>query len=257
MVLAEGPVGYARLAAGDQRGADRGGEGRAPHHHRRPRRPPSAPACTSHPTPSARERLVVRAHRLSQGHGPGGARARRSGRRTPRARRARRRVRPRPRARGAVGPRRSPRPPPQRRRCAMVAAAAGVDVVATNNVHYATPAQRPLATALAAVRARRSLDEIDGWLPASPLAHLRSAARAGAPLRSLAGGGGAHRRDRARVRLRPAPRRARAARSRRPARPHRDELAARAHHARCRRRATRARTRSTSRRCTRSRTSST
>ena len=59
---------------------------------------------------------------------------------------------------------------------AMVAAAAGVDVVATNNVHYATPAQRQLATALAAVRARRSLDDIDGWLPASPLAHLRSAA---------------------------------------------------------------------------------
>jgi error-prone DNA polymerase len=58
---------------------------------------------------------------------------------------------------------------------ALVAAAAGVDVVATNNVHYATPAQRPLATALAAIRARRSLDEIDGWLPASPLAHLRSA----------------------------------------------------------------------------------
>ena len=48
-------------------------------------------------------------------------------------------------------------------------------MIATNNVHYATPAQRPLATALAAVRARRSLDEIDGWLPASPLAHLRSA----------------------------------------------------------------------------------
>ncbi len=59
---------------------------------------------------------------------------------------------------------------------AMVAAAAAVDVVATNNVHYATPAQRQLATAIAAVRARRSLDEIDGWLPASPLAHLRSAA---------------------------------------------------------------------------------
>src|SRR5205823_1779686 len=58
---------------------------------------------------------------------------------------------------------------------AEVAASASVDVIATNNVHYATPAQRPLATALAAVRARRSLDEIDGWLPASPLAHLRSA----------------------------------------------------------------------------------
>jgi error-prone DNA polymerase len=49
-------------------------------------------------------------------------------------------------------------------------------VVATNNAHYATPAQRPLATALAAVRARRSLEEIDGWLPASSAAHLRSGA---------------------------------------------------------------------------------
>jgi error-prone DNA polymerase len=50
----------------------------------------------------------------------------------------------------------------------------GVEVLATNNVHYATPARRPLATALAAVRARRSLDEIDGWLPAAPFAHLRA-----------------------------------------------------------------------------------
>jgi len=53
---------------------------------------------------------------------------------------------------------------------------AGVEVVATNNVHYATPARRPLATALAAVRARRSLDEIDGWLPGGATAHLRSGA---------------------------------------------------------------------------------
>jgi error-prone DNA polymerase len=57
---------------------------------------------------------------------------------------------------------------------AQLALAAGAEVVATNNVHYATAAQRPLATALAAVRARRSLDEIDGWLPASSHAHLRS-----------------------------------------------------------------------------------
>ena len=55
---------------------------------------------------------------------------------------------------------------------ARMAMATGVDVVATNNVHYATPARRPLATALAAVRAGRSLDEIDGWLPGSPFAHL-------------------------------------------------------------------------------------
>ncbi len=52
----------------------------------------------------------------------------------------------------------------------------GVECVATNNVHYATPAQRPLATALAAVRARRSLAEIDPWLPAASGAHLRSGA---------------------------------------------------------------------------------
>ena len=56
---------------------------------------------------------------------------------------------------------------------ATVAARVGVEVVATNNVHYATSSQRPLATALAAIRARRSLDELDGWLPASPLAQLR------------------------------------------------------------------------------------
>jgi error-prone DNA polymerase len=46
--------------------------------------------------------------------------------------------------------------------------------VATTNAHYATPADRPLATALAAVRARRSLDELDPWLPAAAAAHLRS-----------------------------------------------------------------------------------
>ncbi len=52
--------------------------------------------------------------------------------------------------------------------------AAGVEVVATTNAHYATPAGRRLATAVAAVRARRSLDELDGWLPACAGAHLRS-----------------------------------------------------------------------------------
>jgi error-prone DNA polymerase len=57
---------------------------------------------------------------------------------------------------------------------AELAARTGVECVATNNVHYATPARRPLATALAAVRARRSLDELDPWLPAASLAHLRS-----------------------------------------------------------------------------------
>jgi error-prone DNA polymerase len=50
----------------------------------------------------------------------------------------------------------------------------GVEAVATNNVHYATPGRRRLATALAAVRARCSLDELDGWLPAAASAHLRA-----------------------------------------------------------------------------------
>jgi error-prone DNA polymerase len=49
-----------------------------------------------------------------------------------------------------------------------------LEVVATNNVHYATPSRRRLATALAAVRARRGLDDMDGWLPAAGTAHLRS-----------------------------------------------------------------------------------
>ncbi len=52
----------------------------------------------------------------------------------------------------------------------------GVDAVATNNVHYATPAGYRLATTLAAVRARRPLAELEGWLPPAPVACLRSAA---------------------------------------------------------------------------------
>jgi error-prone DNA polymerase len=51
----------------------------------------------------------------------------------------------------------------------------GVDAVATNNVHYATPAGFRLATTLAAVRARRPLAELEGWLPPAPVACLRSA----------------------------------------------------------------------------------
>lgn len=46
-------------------------------------------------------------------------------------------------------------------------------VVATNAVHYAQPENYRLAAAMAAVRARRSLAEMDGWLPV-PGAHLRS-----------------------------------------------------------------------------------
>ncbi|GAA4899301.1 DnaE-like error-prone DNA polymerase [Stackebrandtia albiflava] len=49
-----------------------------------------------------------------------------------------------------------------------------VPTVATNNVHYATPARQRLAHVLSATRARRTLDELDGWLPAAATAHLRS-----------------------------------------------------------------------------------
>ncbi len=50
----------------------------------------------------------------------------------------------------------------------------GLPYVATNNVHYARPELHRVADAMAAVRARRSLAEMDGWLPASGLASLRS-----------------------------------------------------------------------------------
>lgn len=57
---------------------------------------------------------------------------------------------------------------------ARIAARLGLPTVATTGAHYASPARHPLATALAAVRARRSLDELDGWLPGGDGAHLRS-----------------------------------------------------------------------------------
>ncbi|WP_439592005.1 error-prone DNA polymerase [Microbacterium sp.] len=49
-------------------------------------------------------------------------------------------------------------------------------LIATNNVHYAVPQRQLLAAAVAAVRANRGLDELDGWLPAHAGAHLRSGA---------------------------------------------------------------------------------
>ncbi len=57
-----------------------------------------------------------------------------------------------------------------------LALAAGLPLVATGGVHYATPRDADLAAALAAIRARSGLDELDGWLPGAPTAHLRSAA---------------------------------------------------------------------------------
>ncbi|TCO51622.1 error-prone DNA polymerase [Kribbella antiqua] len=52
----------------------------------------------------------------------------------------------------------------------------GLAVVATNNVHYTVPSEHKLAAALAAVRARRDLDSMDGWLPPAGAAFLRSGA---------------------------------------------------------------------------------
>ena len=48
--------------------------------------------------------------------------------------------------------------------------------IATGAVHYATPDRARVAAAVAAVRAHRSLDELDGWLPASGAAFVRSGA---------------------------------------------------------------------------------
>ncbi|MEL7975162.1 error-prone DNA polymerase [Isoptericola sp. F-RaC21] len=59
---------------------------------------------------------------------------------------------------------------------AALARAARLPVVATTDAHYARPRDADLAGALAAVRARSSLDGLDGWLPGAPTAHLRSAA---------------------------------------------------------------------------------
>ncbi|WP_408899395.1 error-prone DNA polymerase [Nocardioides sp. R1-1] len=50
----------------------------------------------------------------------------------------------------------------------------GLPVLATGNVHFATPDKRRLAAAMAAIRARRSIAELDGWLDLSGGAHLRS-----------------------------------------------------------------------------------
>ncbi|TWP44899.1 error-prone DNA polymerase [Lentzea tibetensis] len=55
-----------------------------------------------------------------------------------------------------------------------MAAELGLPTVATNAVHYATVGRGRLAAAMAAVRARRSLDEMAGWLPPAPAAFLRS-----------------------------------------------------------------------------------
>ena len=59
---------------------------------------------------------------------------------------------------------------------AALATELGLLVVASTGAHYARPRGFRVGTAMAAVRARRSLDEADPYLPAGPGAHLRSGA---------------------------------------------------------------------------------
>lgn len=64
-----------------------------------------------------------------------------------------------------------------------LAAAHGLPLLAAGNVHHATPDSARLATAMAAVRARRSLADMDGWLDLAGAAHLRSGDEVAAALR--------------------------------------------------------------------------
>jgi len=68
-----------------------------------------------------------------------------------------------------------------------LARATGTTAIATGNVHYAAPGDARLAQALAAVRARRSLDEMDGWLAAPGAAYIRSGAEMAPRLRRYPG----------------------------------------------------------------------
>jgi error-prone DNA polymerase len=70
---------------------------------------------------------------------------------------------------------------------ARLAALADVGVVATGNVHFAAPPQARLAQVLAAIRARRSLADMDGWLAAAGTAYLRSGQEMAALLRRYPG----------------------------------------------------------------------
>jgi error-prone DNA polymerase len=68
-----------------------------------------------------------------------------------------------------------------------IAAELGQPTVATNAVHYARPADGRLAAAVAAVRARRSVAELAGWLPPAPMAFVRSGAEMAAIFRCYPG----------------------------------------------------------------------
>ncbi|KAA9153686.1 error-prone DNA polymerase [Amycolatopsis acidicola] len=63
----------------------------------------------------------------------------------------------------------------------------GLLTVATNAVHYAIPERDRLAGAMAAIRARRGLDEMEGWLPAAGMAFLHSGEQMAARFRDYPG----------------------------------------------------------------------
>src|ERR1035441_9606135 len=69
----------------------------------------------------------------------------------------------------------------------VLAKAAGAEVIATGNVHYAAPQDAKLGQALAAIRACSSLDEMDGWLAVSGGAYVRSGVEMAARLRRYPG----------------------------------------------------------------------
>ena len=162
LVLADGPDGYARC---------RGRSASVTSPGRRVRR--SSPSTTS-PTALAGHAWVLTGCRKGAvpaalvADGPGG--------RPPRAAAAGRGVRARPGARSSCGitATRSTRPATTRSPRSPIATGWSVWRPTTSTTPH--PSQRKLATALAAVRARRSLDEIDPWLPAASGAHLRSGA---------------------------------------------------------------------------------
>ncbi|HKN51275.1 MAG TPA: error-prone DNA polymerase, partial [Amycolatopsis sp.] len=70
---------------------------------------------------------------------------------------------------------------------ARMAADFGLPTVATTAAHYARPERGRLADALAAIRARRGIDELEGWLPADGTAFLRSGAEMAAMFRRYPG----------------------------------------------------------------------
>ncbi len=64
---------------------------------------------------------------------------------------------------------------PRNMELVQIATSLGVELVATNNVHYASRDSARLHQILMAIRSNKSIDAIEGWLPSYPMANLRSA----------------------------------------------------------------------------------